>query len=103
VPPGFFSSLLKLLPKLALDKVTVTAALRLFDPEPEPGETLRTKPGTFTRTILETLRDAGKPLSGLCQSEGARKSWPNNPAKLGQARIPESDGKCSEHRPQTER
>ena len=51
--------------KLASDKATVTAVLCLFD---ETGDTagnaaLGIQAGAFTRTILDTLRDAEAPLS----------------------------------------
>jgi hypothetical protein len=50
--------------KLTADKATIAGALRLFDLEPTtPATTLGIKPGTFTRTILETLRDSPEPLS----------------------------------------
>jgi hypothetical protein len=49
--------------KLAHDKAIITAALRLFDQDGTEVPALGIPRGSFTRIVLETLRDADKPLS----------------------------------------
>src|SRR5258708_39281522 len=49
--------------KLTHDRATITAALRLFDQDGTEAPTLGIPRGSFTRAVLETLRDADKPLS----------------------------------------
>jgi hypothetical protein len=49
---------------LAHDKATVAGALRLFENEANPDRvSLGIQSGAFARTILDTLREAGEPLS----------------------------------------
>jgi hypothetical protein len=49
---------------LAHDKATIAGALRLFENEVNPDRvSLGIQSGAFARTILDTLRQAGEPLS----------------------------------------
>lgn len=49
--------------ELTSDKATITDALRIMGVDPGEGAVaLGIKPGTFTRTILDMLRDADQPL-----------------------------------------
>lgn len=69
---------------LAHDKATVSGALRLFENEENPDRvSLGIQSGAFARTILDTLREAGEPLSARGIAEALAKGKPLDKAEFG--------------------